>query len=360
MKVRLHQALLLASLALYSCNLSNSSESVEDKALASTSAVQSPPVEVKIQKVKVGGFSLRLATNGTLQARQKVALKLETGGKIIHLAAREGVFIDEGALLLQLDDQKLQFQLKQSEIDLEEAAINKADLLIANGGRAFEDSTVSPQKLRLVNMLSGYNKSLHAIEQAKYELSKAKIYAPFSGLVANVEVTQDQQVNAGETILTLIDPSSFEAVFTLLEEQALKVKKGQPVSIYPLSGTVPISGKVIAINPVVNEQGLVTLYAKTSASTHLLFEGMNVRVMLEQVIPNQIILPKTAVVLRSGKPVVFTYAETEQLAKWNYVSIAYENDTSIAIAEGLNKDAVIIYDGNLNLDHDAAVVVQTE
>ena len=89
-----------------------------------------------------------------------------------------------------------------------------------------------------------------------------------------------------------------------------------------------------------------------------LFEGMNVQVLLETLVPGQVVVPKSALVLRSGREVIFTYDAEEGRAKWNYVTVAYENDEMIAVGEGLESGAVVITAGNLNLDHDARVVVE--
>jgi membrane fusion protein (multidrug efflux system) len=82
---------------------------------------------------------------------------------------------------------------------------------------------------------------------------------------------------------------------------------------------------------------------------------MNVRVILEQRIPDQVIIPRSALVLRSGREVVFTYEPNEQLAKWKYVTIAYENEDQLAVSEGIEAGDLVIYEGNLNLAHDAEV-----
>jgi hypothetical protein len=54
------------------------------------------------------------------------------------------------------------------------------------------------------------------------------------------------------------------------------------------------------------------------------------------------------------------YDETEKLAKWKYVTVAYENDSEIAITEGLEVGQLAIIEGNLNLDHDAEVLILNE
>jgi hypothetical protein len=112
----------------------------------------------------------------------------------------------------------------------------------------------------------------------------------------------------------------------------------------------------------VDERGLVRIHARLQPDdlrrhSARLLEGMNIRAVLEKRLPNQLVVPKSAVVLRSGKPVVFTYDEASGLAKWNYVTVLHENDTHAAIGEGLRAGDLVIYEGNLNLDHDAKVTV---
>ena len=111
---------------------------------------------------------------------------------------------------------------------------------------------------------------------------------------------------------------------------------------------------------MVGENGLVQVKAiahpQQAKILEKLFDGMNVKIIIENQIPNQLIIPKQAVVLRSNKQVVFTYESG--LAKWNYVKTAYENSTAYAIKEGLKENDTIIVQGNLNLAHDARVVIE--
>ena len=94
-----------------------------------------------------------------------------------------------------------------------------------------------------------------------------------------------------------------------------------------------------------------------------LFSGMNVRVSVRRSLGQQLVIPKTAVVLRSGKQVVFTLQEGK--AMWNYVHTGLENATEYVVSdksqkgieEGLLEGDTIIVTGNLNLAHEAAVKV---
>ncbi|MEZ5039381.1 MAG: efflux RND transporter periplasmic adaptor subunit [Saprospiraceae bacterium] len=350
---------LILPLLLASCLASCGPEAAQEMpAEANNPLPQTPPIEVKIAPVQKKAFPLRVITTGTLQASRQTPITIETAGQIAEMQLQEGAFVQKGALLLRLEDQEHHLKLEQSYLTLDEADVNKKDLLLSNGGQAEVDTSVSPEKLKLILTLSGYDRAKHAIQLATLELAKTKVFAPFSGVIANVKVKPYQRLNAGEELCTLIDPTSFEVSFKLLETEALQVKLGQALLIQPIA--LPegqLTAAINAINPIVDEQGLVSLRARLSSASIRLFEGQNVKVILEQQVPQQLIIPKTAVVLRSNKAVVFSYEQATNLAKWHYVTIGHENDESVTITEGLEGHETIIYSGNLNLDHDALVKV---
>lgn len=324
------------------------------------STVQAPPAVVRTVIARQGAFSLRIFSSGTLEAAQWAPISMQAGGVLAALPIQEGQFVEKGALLAQLEDEALQIRLAQSKVALDEATIEKKDLLLVNRGDPEDDSSVPPEKLAAILTRSGYTRAELNVQQAELELAQTKVHAPFSGIIADVKAKPFQQVAAGQEICTLINPATFEAVFKLLEREALQIRAGQPVRIRPIAmPDAEFRGKVTVINPVVSEQGLVTVRARVQGNQRRLLEGMNVEVVIERRIPDQVIVPKSAVVLRSGRPVVFTYDAAAQLAKWNYVTTAYENDEAVAIAEGINAGDSVIHEGNLNLDHDAAVTLDS-
>ena len=91
---------------------------------------------------------------------------------------------------------------------------------------------------------------------------------------------------------------------------------------------------------------------------------MNVRVSVKRSLGQQLVIPKTAVVLRSGKQVVFTLQEGK--AMWNYVHTGLENATEYVVSdksqkgieEGLSEGDTVIVTGNLNLAHEAEVNIR--
>lgn len=85
---------------------------------------------------------------------------------------------------------------------------------------------------------------------------------------------------------------------------------------------------------------------------------MNVTVTLETEAPTAVLLPKSAIVIRSGRTLVFTYDEVSERAKWQYVTVGSENDELVAVTEGVEAGQRVIVSRGLTLDHDAVVRVE--
>ena len=155
-------------------------------------------------------------------------------------------------------------------------------------------------------------------------------------------------------ILILVSHQQLEVVFSVLENELSFVKKNQAVTITSfVDKSKNYMGVVSEINPMVDENGLIQVKAKVNIPDNTLFDGMNVKVIINQPIHDVIVIPKEALVLRSNKEVVFTVKEG--LAKWNYVEVLDENSSSYALKKGLKLGDTIIVSGNMNLSHDARV-----
>ena len=93
-----------------------------------------------------------------------------------------------------------------------------------------------------------------------------------------------------------------------------------------------------------------------------LLDGMNVQVLVETAVPEQLVVPKSAVVLRDNQEVLFKKVNGQ--AYWTYVKTGFENSTSYTVIADPEKggtlepgDSVIV-SGNLNLAHESEVVVR--
>ena len=237
------------------------------------------------------------------------------------------------------------------------------DVLIGQGYTSEDFSKVPVETMRLAKVKSGYEQSRSQYELVKRETEHATLVAPFDGIVANLFSKPYNLANTSEVFCTVIDTRGMEADFTVLENELAFIKTGDKVMITPYAGGDSFEGSVSEINPLVDSNGMVKVKAVVNGQGKL-FSGMNVRVSVRRSLGQQLVIPKTAVVLRSGKQVVFTLQEGK--AMWNYVHTGLENATEYVVSdksqkgieEGLLEGDTIIVTGNLNLAHEAAVNVR--
>jgi RND family efflux transporter MFP subunit len=311
--------------------------------------------EVTIMELHPSDFNHELISNGKLSARQFVDLKFESSETIAEIYVKNGDRVTEGQKLAGLATFRLHNKTMQAKDALDKAKLELQDVLIGQG-YAIEDSAKVPDAtMQLVRTKSGYGQALVQYELALYEEQHAVLKAPFDGVVANLFAKALNTSSATDVFCTIIDPRSLEASFTILESELSLVKAGDKVEVIPFS--IPdekTEGRISEINPLVDVNGMVQVKA-TIAHTGKLFEGMNVRISIQRLVGKQLTVPKEAVVLRSGRQVVFTLVDNK--AFWNYVQTGLENAGHYTITEGLKDGDIVITSGNINLAHETAVEV---
>jgi len=188
------------------------------------------------------------------------------------------------------------------------------------------------------------------------------LVAPFSGVLANINKKLYDRIDAGTTFCTLIDDSEFEAEFRVVESEAGDILLNDEVQLIPFSSQKICRGRISEINPVIDENGMILVKAKVKNSGGLI-DGMNVKVIVEKNIPDQMVVPKSAILLRDNQEVLFRFTGNG-VAFWTYVQTLAENTTSFSVIANPDKGAqlspgdTVIISGNLNLAHESRVEVK--
>lgn len=346
--------LLFTFLCLMSCG-EGKKESAAEGSVATV--LPSENNEVTLETLKQQTFEHELVSNGKMVAGKQADLTFGTVDIITTIYVKNGDHVRKGDKLAELDKFKLANQTAQAKDALERAKLELADVLIGQGYPADDASKVPADIMQLARVKSGYDQSLSQYELAKYEEEHAVLTAPFDGVVANLFSKPYNASSLSEPFCTIVGTQGMEADFTILESELFLIKKGDKVVVSPYSNTgVKYEGCISEINPLVDEKGLVKVKAVVNGKDKL-FSGMNVRVNVHRSIEGQFVIPKTAVVLRSGKQVAFTYEDGK--AKWNYVRTGLENSTHYTLVEmeGMKEGDKVITTGNVNLAHEAPVKV---
>lgn len=316
-------------------------------------------VEVDTLSLRSQVFYKQLLCNGKLTAIRKADLQCPKQGEILQsVSVKNGDYVTKGTLLATIDIQDKMAELEKTKHDLERARVELQDKLIGLGYD--EDfSKIPADVLHRAEITSGYYSTKFQLETAQKAIEDCRLYAPFDGKIANLEARAHQ---AGSKFCTLIDDSFFEVEFKILEAELLFVKEGQTVRISPfISEEESYSGIITEINPTIDEKGMVKVKAKIKNTSSTLMDGMNVRIIVENAIPDMFVVPKESVVERDGYHVIFLYDSDTSHAVWTYVDIVYSNLSSFAITGCAGKETeihegdVVITSGNLNLADETEV-----
>lgn len=317
------------------------------------------PAEVAVVPLKTIDFEHELVSNGKISARTIAELKFQTSEVISQIFVRNGSSVSHGQRIASLNTYSLSNKVTQAKDALDRATLDYQDVLIGQGYKLGELNNVPSDIAELARIKSGLNAARTQHQIATHDLQQATLTAPISGTVANLFAKTNSLSNPSGVFCNIIDTRSLEVSFTVLENELGFIKTGDEVKITPFSiPDLTVGGKVTEINPWVDENGMVQVKASVVYNSRLV-EGMNVRVNAFRSAGKQWVVPKTAVVLRTGKQVVFVMSDGKAI--WNYVQTGLENATEYTITSETLKDGdLIITSGNINLAHESPVKVVGE
>ncbi|MDR0680588.1 MAG: efflux RND transporter periplasmic adaptor subunit [Dysgonamonadaceae bacterium] len=316
------------------------------------------PVEVKVKRLEYEDFGYELISNGTIAAMQKAGLKFQSQEIIQKIHVKNGQAVSKGQKIAELNRFKLETALKQAEEALERAHLDLQDVLIGQGYAITDSANIPADVMRIAKIRSNYEQSRTNYAVAQYNLDAATLYAPFAGVVANLTAKEFNQPD-NDVFCIIIDNRSPEAVFNILENELPLTNLNDKVIVSPFSQPdYAVEGRISEINPMIDKNGMARIKAVLHNKDNKFYEGMNVKIRVQRLLGKQLIIPKSALVLRTNRKVVFTLKDGR--ANWVYVETAQENSTSFVITDGLHEGDNIIYEGNINLAHESPVELRTK
>lgn len=312
--------------------------------------------EVTVAEAVETGFGHELMSNGKVSGHEQAELRFDGSDVITAVYVRNGQNVRKGQKLAAMDSFGIASDLEKARTALAKAELDMKDALIGQGYDPDNMEGVPQNVLRLAKLRSGYTDAEQSIGTLTRRMERTVMTAPFDGTVADLTGKAFSRPDGSKPVMRVIGGSK-DVVFTILENELRAVRQGDGVEVVPYATGETYRGRISEINPVVDENGLVTVTASV-ASARGLYDGMNVRVSVKKDMGRQLVVPKSAVVLRTGRQVVFTLSDDGGKAIWNYVTTGLENMTQYTVTEGLKPGARVIVSGNAELAHESPVRVK--
>lgn len=306
-------------------------------------------------------FPRQLLSNGKLVAAARASLSFSCPGPLAAILVKNGQYVTKGTVLARVDRPDLELALESARLSLQKAEMDLYDYLVGQGYPARDTAAVPSEIMAAARMKSGFSVARNALSKAQLDMDGTVLKAPFSGRAADIRLHR-YDLSGTDTFCTLVDDSSFDVDFTVMESEYSFLSKGLTVKVTPYAdanGTC--SGNITDINPLVDKNGQILVRARVKGGGKLL-DGMNVKVTVERMIPDVLVVPRSAVVIRDNLDVLFTYTDDGK-AHWTYVTIITSNGDSHVITANTSRGAVlsegdrVIVSGNLNLADGSSVVL---
>ena len=236
-----------------------------------------------------------MRTMGKVVAARFADLSFETALPIERVLVKNGQQVRRGQTLAILDQYKLrnaieqqQRAIEQAQLHIEQARLQMQDVIISQGYDPDKASSIPSDVKHNADVKSGYALAKNQLASARIQLTAAQhelrsgvLTAPFDGVVANLSVQAHQLAQPGQTVCRVIATGEMEVEFRVMEADLCQYKIGTGVNVIPVADkTNHYDATVNVINPIVDEQGAITIHAKLS-DVQGLFDGMNVEVILK-------------------------------------------------------------------------------
>lgn len=236
----------------------------------------SGPAKVVLDTVRQEVLSQRVNAIGDGRALRSVSVRAERTGSVRAVEVASGAYVEEGAVMVRLEDRAEVIALERAHLMLADAedSLQRVTQLSDSGA-------VTAVRIREAQ-LAVENAQL-AIRQAEVDLDQTVVTAPISGWLGLVAVEVGDRLAAQDVIGVLTDRSQITIDFRVPERVIGDLETGMDVQVRSMSGVpVPVAGKLTAVDNVVDRASrTLRVQAVVDNGNDMLREGMAFEVTMD-------------------------------------------------------------------------------
>ncbi len=308
-----------------------------------------------------------LDASGYVVARRRATVSSKVTGKVMKVFIEEGMYVEEGQLLAQLDDSTMQADLNYSQSQLDEAR-----RIFNRTGELAKEELASQASLDAARAAMEGLEALNAVR--KQVVKDMQILAPFSGVVVYKAAQPGEMISpvsagGGFTntgICTIVDMESLEVEVDVNEAFINRVKPGQPVitnlNAYP---KWDIPSEVIAIIPTADRnKATVKVRIALLEKDERVLPDMGSRVSFLKKVETQsreevkegVMIPLAALAILDDQSTVQVIDGSQ--IKLTRVKVAEETANYARIIEGLSSGMTVVAKFDKELENNQKVIIK--
>lgn len=313
------------------------------------------PVRVKVMKVALSEQKTSGRFSGTVEEAAGTPLSFSVMGTVNAVSFRLGDRVEKGQLLASLDATSV-----RSSYDAAKAALVQAE----DAYRRMKElhGKGSLPEIKWVEVQSKLQQARSMEEMARKNLKDCKLYAPFSGVIADKSVEVGQNVIPGMAVGKLLGVSRLKVKISMPESEIASVSLHQKAEIVvPALGSRRFSG-------MVSEKGIMADPFSRSYEVKIdvadaggdLMPGMVTEVRLAGADGGTAVIVPARIVQLDEKNRSFVWIDNNGVAEKRVISCGDFAGDGVVITSGLKVDDRIIVEGQQKVCNGTKIMADEE
>lgn len=282
----------------------------------------------------------RIFSTGTLEANEIVELTAEATGIITGIYFDEGGEVEEGDLLLKINDSELQAEKSRAQFrfNLAEQREERQRRLLERGGISQDEYDATMNEMNVLRA---------ELELIEARIDHTELRAPFSGRIGLKYVSRGSFISSDSRIASLQEIDPIKIDFSIPERYLARVDVGDEINFTVQGHDSTFVGEVYAIEPRIDrETRTLQVRAISDNPDLLLFPGAfaNIVLILDR-IDDAIMVPSIALVpeLNRQKVYVSRNGKVEQVE----VQTGIRSSEKVQIVSGVAAGDTVLTTGIL-------------
>lgn len=294
-----------------------------------------------------GEIARTLTVSGALRADKQAVVKAIVAGEVREVLVREGETVQQGQVLVRMDNGDFEARLSQAKGSLSAA---QGQLGIAKQNRDSNQSLLDKNfisKNAYDNSVNQYAIALANVETAKGALDVARnalndtvIKAPISGIISNRMIQPGEKVSPDNRLLDVVDLRVLEMEAPVPAQNIASIKIAQRVQLTIEGVSEKLIGEVSRINPATTAGSRsIVSYIRVANTAGQLRAGMfgEAQLTIEKK-SDVLMVPETAIQYDAEKP--FVYVIESDLLTQKFLTLGLKG-VNLGATDGTSSTTVV-------------------
>ena len=297
-------------------------------------------------EIKPQIFNHTIEIQANIKTRQNLQLFPEFGGRLNQILVKEGQEVKKGTLLAVIDDAGLQDQLDQMKLQLQ-----LVKTTFERTQRLWDQKIGS--EMMYLEAKTRFKSQQKQVAQMRNQLSKTKIYAPFSGVIDEIIARKGSTLAPGMTpIMRIVNLDNMYVESDVPENYLANITKGSLAKV-----SIPVLNETQ--NTVVRQTGnfiqpdnrTFRVEAPIKNPTGMIKPNLNARLSIVDYSNPEALMIPIRVIRENSKGDSFVFILTGQeenngyITEQRFVTLGMSKDELVEITKGVNTEDLIVDEG---------------